>query len=118
MIDSQRTLELLQEVVSEHGDGHTSMNMYKDPNTEAPVCIVGHVLDKLGILDTVKIPDNIIDTYVNNQNYKAVEFLARDGLLPGFTDKAVKVLQAAQNEQDGGGTWGEALVAAKEYANV
>lgn len=104
MYDLDQTIELLQRAVTEKGDGHRADCQYQryegDGKTGEPVCIVGHVLSYLGLLDEVCEGDQI------DYDWQPV----RDK----FTPAALMALADAQFVQDNHQTWGEALIAAKE----
>jgi hypothetical protein len=100
----EETTELLQRAVAEKGDGYVydadgAMCRYAEEETGAPSCIVGHVLDYVGLLD---------------QAEEGAGALGVDGVKMNFTNRAGHMLWAAQIMHDHGRTWGEALVAAKE----
>lgn len=91
--------------------------------TGTPGCIVGQVLVKAGLVFGETANSGVVSIILGNES---AESLANTG---AFTDRAVHVLAAAQQVQDGSdvgarnrntpygrGTWGEALSAAREAA--
>ena len=111
VIDTDEVLADLQTIVTEYGDGYVDPNFatgccYYHPSTGAPSCIVGHVLNKHGLLM------GVADADVNYHPVRDVTVIHY-----AFTPEAEIVLEVAQSAQDAGKTWGEALVAAKEAAS-
>jgi hypothetical protein len=124
-IDRTRVLALLAEVVAEVGEDH----VYPDyggfagckyfSDSGQPLCIVGHVLAKLGVDPAlVNQPAHYSDSI--SLNGVGIDSVCRQlgSLLPNFTPDAIAVLSAAQRVQDDGKTWGEALRYAREYMAV
>lgn len=95
MLTRQKTIELLREVVAEQGAEHVSECVYKEAGE--PVCIVGHVAAKLGLLKKLSVNSSVL-------GYSDV-FDGEPGVL--------NILDRAQATQDNGETWGEALKAAQ-----
>lgn len=79
---------------------------YFDPHTNEPLCIVGVWLDRRGI-------DR--ERFLGPSNEDAFATLIEGGILPefAFDDDARAALCAAQSTQDTGGTWGDALINAR-----
>src|SRR4249920_1096252 len=98
--DYDETMGFLQRAVAEKGDGHTTESAYVDCITGAPICIVGHVLNYMGLLKRVQ------------GNGVGVRHLGLAGRHL-ITFEALDALAEAQEIQDTGATWGEALIAAK-----
>jgi hypothetical protein len=109
MITLDETIELLQRAVTEKGDGHTASPQLRHLFSGEPICIVGHVLDYVGIdLGYINVPVYRLPMTVQER----------------FTPAALHALNVAQAVQDNRGaprplqepkgTWGEALIAAKE----
>lgn len=98
-VDLARAVALLREVVAEYGeefiyDGSTAADCVYMRDGE-PSCLVGHAL------------------------YRAGERVFEEGMCPSLaartvnvTSSADAVFSAAQDRQDNGATWGEALAAA------
>lgn len=110
-INKKEAIRLLEQEVAEKGAGHkaSATNWVLDEkyrNTNVPNCIIGHIYHRLGI--TPK------DTEGSGYITDAVPDIeaARPGEFE-FTPDAITVLRVAQRTQDLGGTWGEALAAAK-----
>lgn len=109
-ITGKLALQLLEEVVAEKGEDYIYPDQYCVYVKEGqPACIVGHVFDRLGVLDRGWAAD-----------HTAVTGLFHDEAPVVATKKAIKVLDAAQNAQDGAGlgrsgrkTWGQALEEAR-----
>lgn len=107
-IDARRALELLIDVVDQYGEDVVYQKVPLDRNNGVgcryeyegnPSCLVGHVLVKAGAdlsvlkgLDVIGAPADKIYTLVG-----------------GVDPAASRVLQAAQDIQDRGDSWGEAL---------
>ena len=77
-------------------EGPTSPCLYRTADNSGPACLIGHVLDRLGVLD------------------QAEEATAAHQLLPHlsgvwFTPAAVNMAQRVQDRQDTGMSWGECL---------
>jgi hypothetical protein len=81
--------------------------LVKGVEVGAPMCIVGFVLDALGMEVTDLVPQHNIGSGINA--------VALDLNLP-FDDRAITVLEVAQEQQDGGLTWGDAVKHAREFA--
>src|SRR5215207_3245486 len=110
--NSDQTIELLQRAVAEKGDGYvypgadgydTFSCRYADYLTVAPSCLIGHVLDYLGLLSEA----------AEGHSANRMEVVHNQ-----FTPGSALVLRAAQILQDKGHAWGEALIAAKETADA
>jgi hypothetical protein len=86
--------------------------VHNDGEVLKPACIAAHVLYRLGIsLEQLERCEG-----------KGVHVLTGWGLtdfqpdLRGLTQDSLHVLRTAQTVQDNGGTWGEALKRARDYA--
>lgn len=105
-----KVLEELREIVAEKGPEYrVARCLYFDvvERVRYPVCIVGHWLDRRGLLGAVR----------GMQNAMAFHFVAdNDAIGSKLTASDVAVLCAAQRVQDEGGTWGDALAAAEYRA--
>ena len=112
VIDRDEAISLLEKQVEKKGAGHKSQCIYFDSLGE-PQCIIGHVLDDLGFTKGdlygcngttfYAIVTGDIKMYMDNPFDGRVE----------FTNMAAEVLIKAQNVQDEGRTWGEALEAVR-----
>lgn len=119
----------LDEAVKEKGADY----LYEPPSGDVcsysdregnPSCIVGHVIAKLNPEAFQKIAENEWytlyddeeDTYpiVKEANVRHIELTF--GVELGFTDKAENLLLLAQDRQDRGIHWGEAVQIAKQMA--
>jgi len=106
----ERALELMREVVAEYGEDH-EYDPLQLPNGAtacvyvhegAPSCLVGHVLHRAGIpLDVMGAHENMGPAHPN--------FLRATGI----TEQVALPLAAAQDVEDEGMTWGQALAAAE-----
>lgn len=108
-VDARRALELLVDVVDQYGDDtvYERITVMGRPvclyvHDSRPSCLVGHALVKAGadveLLETLN---------------PGVAALSLNIHVPNVDFGAATVFQAAQHVQDDGGTWGEALEAAK-----
>ena len=119
-----RTLDLLTEIVTEYGTDHVYQQLpYDDdhggtyctyvesgPEGLRPSCLVGHFFVRLGVsLDRLNFP--AVDT--SGKGMPTAERVATD---LNVCYDAAKLLQAAQEEQDAGKTWGVALNRARARA--
>lgn len=128
VLTGERALKLLEDVVHEKGESYVYpydecvyvQNPEMDDDYDAvisgaPACIVGHVLDKAGLLFGV-----------HGRLTSVVSYNEEAGALaesPYVTEDAARVLLAAQRIQDGTtsgttvdygrGTWGQALAVAR-----
>lgn len=111
-ITEQETEKLLANAVADRGEDFVYPEEWKYgadcqyflPDGK-PACIVGHVLDQLGLTQT-----NISSVGVYGQLFPAVqinEHLAHTGI--AFTKDAVDLLVFVQNRQDRGVPWGDAV---------
>lgn len=82
--------------------------LIKGVEVNAPMCIVGWVFDALGVDRSDLGHWNNIQTGVEGviENLQLTEF---------FDDRAVGILAMAQEQQDGGLTWGQAVQVARNY---
>lgn len=118
-IDAQTVLTTLREVVEQFGPATTYAQRYEEITDGSydtgmtckyqidgnPVCIVGVALDRLGI------------PYDPSWEDESITSVAGEYLDGTFTDGAIGVLAVAQDRQDGGDSWGDALLAAERRAN-
>lgn len=109
-IDGRRALELLVDVVDQYGEDtvYERVTVKGRPvclyvHDSRPSCLVGHALVKAGG-----------DTELLEGLNCGVAAISLDDHLPAVDWRAALVFQAAQHVQDDGGTWGEALEAAKK----
>ena len=112
VIDRDEAISLLEKQVEKKGADHKSRCVYFNGAGE-PVCIIGHVLVDLGFTQEelwacngttfYSIVTGAIEEYMPNPLEGRLE----------FTDGAAEVLTKAQNIQDEGRTWGEALEAVR-----
>jgi hypothetical protein len=120
-----RTLDLLTEIVTEYGTDYVYQQLpYDDdhggtycayvesgPEGLRPSCLVGHFFVRLGVsLDRLNFHAN---EPVHPDGMPTAEKVATD---LNVCDDAAKILQAAQEEQDIGKTWGVALNRARARA--
>lgn len=124
MIDAEQALQLLQTQVTKKGDGYiykaeerpvpdAKVNCVYYEQDQTPSCIVGHILDDLNV-DSKKITTEFNTKGLWLLNESSVNELNKE-LKLGLTPEAESVLTSAQIAQDNGHTWGEALIAAKEW---
>lgn len=112
--DAAAVYDLLTQIVEEQGEETTAVCYYTNTgamaagyipdNPDAPVapmCIVGHLAYKIGGLDGLLSleEDSNAAAYSNSLALKRL----------GLTESGVLIAQKAQNTQDDGGTWGDAL---------
>lgn len=94
----------IESVVAEYGTDYKYSHsrefgcVYYAPVTRKPMCLVGHVLERFGLLDEI----------TEEENTEGIDKIGFE--LPIPTD-AVYPLARAQAKQDDGFTWGEALEA-------
>lgn len=98
----ERALELLREVVAEHGEDTTAGCMYVDEGV--PHCIAGEAYFRAGVTAAQLLA-------AEGSNADSPKFI----LDFGVPRQAAEVVACAQSVQDNGDTWGEALAAAEEY---
>lgn len=119
VIDDMRALDLLRDVVAESGLDHRYTGPYSDEGycryldlSIAPVCLVAHVLVRAGVAPALLV----------RCEGQSIEAIADGSWLPAvtITAAAAAVLDAAQDVQDEcpPRTWGEALAAAEQRAEV
>ena len=115
-ITEEQLLSTFEAVVAEHGentvyqfpDGATECKyVHVDSQGEdAPGCVWGHILNKLGI------PLKVVDIYEGQGICFTLGSLTRLPVMPGSrhnNDRLGFALRSSQGLQDDGGTWGEAL---------
>lgn len=121
-IDGPRALELLQAAVDEKGADYVyptgEYETCSYARDDSPSCLVGHAvhcagvtIDALHCMDVDTIEDdegNQLDASSEIQNIPTERYGFR--LMPG----AVRAFQEAQQKQDSGIPWGEALLYARE----
>lgn len=110
-LTAERSLELLEEVVTEAGEDYVYSFNYGYQGTcvyvsdGKPACLVGRVLAKHGVpVQELAAWDNLA-----NIGASAIDQVNA----PFITDEALKILLTAQLTQDDGATWGQALCEAK-----
>lgn len=81
-------------------------------NEGNPSCVVGHVVNHLDPELFKKLAQREKDTF-ESPKITRIGYDLKDGDKLAFTRGAIIVLGAAQSEQDGSGTWGEALAQAE-----
>lgn len=129
VLDESDAITLLEQVVNEKGADHTvryctyfdvtDTDLRNDPDFKGdPMCIVGHVFDKLG--KGIQDLSHVVGPYPHSAsrvNDTQIASIAVDGLI--ITPRATIILEAAQQVQDGNGrssdtSWGAALEAARK----
>lgn len=114
-IGADEALAALEAVVAEGGEDYVYPDEEKDHDgmcryvrkDGTPSCIVGHVVT---LLDPELLP-----LLATKEGAAALSLGFPDKL--HFTNQAAQVLDAAQQEQDNGKTWGEALAYARIVFN-
>lgn len=112
-----QTIELLQRAVAEKGDSYVyekELGLFPCRyfnNQGTPSCIVGHVFDYVGLLTVIDDSRNY--SQVNGTIGGSGQRVMPEPIAEAFSDASFVALQAAQDAQDDGKTWGEALIAAK-----
>lgn len=126
VIDADMAIALLERAVQEMGADHVYQRVHGEfdrigeatmcayQHDGRPSCIVGHALSYAGVtIEQLREMDEAADEVTS------VEALYGDDLLPvEMTDDAVTVFEAAQQAQDNGAPWGEALEAARKAAGL
>lgn len=113
-IDAQTALDLLEAAVTLTGEDHCYERFTTTPYCrytagDNPSCLVGVALAIHGVpLDTLR------DWDANaNLSEDGIMGIVQTGHAPFIDDHAADVFQVAQNAQDDGDTWGDALNAAR-----
>jgi hypothetical protein len=116
-LTAPQTLDLLKQVVAIKGEGYIYPESEKEapdgscryvlPNG-SPSCIVGYVLDLVGLDLAELFPDFDYNTLPVTMVAKRTEVGSM------FDEKALEVLTGAQDYQDLEYTWGESLARAAE----
>lgn len=101
--------DLLKAVVDERGGGYRGTRRYADDDGQ-PACLIGHVLSHLGVLDAIEARHQA--ETIGAAPVKDVVYSAAAGRGIRITDFAFDVWAAAQDVQDKGEPWGDALRAA------
>jgi hypothetical protein len=111
LLSYDRTVELLHEVIAEKGENF----VYREPGDsdaclyahgDEPGCLVGQVLFRAGVpMEDIAALDKAASTDVASLAAEFERWMPRS---------AVDLLSDAQNQQDGGATWGYALEFALE----
>lgn len=130
VIDKPKAIELLERAVAKKGEDWIDPRAkrrksaikkcpdfnppgctYVTPQGKSPACIVGHALHWAGV------PLDVLKTLDEGGGEAATTACATVNSLTGLevevTPDAVSVLATAQNVQDEGGTWGDALRSAR-----
>lgn len=123
IINGKDALDLLKQAVDLKGADYVDPNSapgrtcnYSDM-TGAPLCIVGHAFDSLG-LDLMQIGEGGVDEIIEfehdpetGERTSEVGYTVASGTI-AFTPAALTVFYTAQQYQDNGKTWGTGV----EYA--
>lgn len=125
LIDKDKALELLNRAVAEKPDGYADENVVRGHACEyanedgTPSCLVGTALSYTGFdLGNLTYPGEI-DLFVEIPEDVTGEFIGNKGVLgndPNYemTLDALVLFRTAQEEQDGGSTWADAVQVAIE----
>jgi hypothetical protein len=116
-VSGEQVLKLLEQVTAEKGTDYrypeelflksnVCVNFTSDGQ---PSCIVGHVLPKLGVDYEIAVAYEIDGGSSAASTVRTLEEYGHTG----FTHEALAALATAQNFQDFGWTWGEAVEAAR-----
>jgi len=112
--DEHETLGVLRYVVQQKGPQHVYQRhqevgyvcLYYDRAAGCPSCLVGHVLEQLGFPPPpASIEGRAVRTIIDGVALTDFEAYWTEK----FTSRAIHLLAVAQDSQDGGETWGEAL---------
>lgn len=118
VITAEKALEALEAVVAERGEdteywrdiepdrGPMAANCRYADEDGSPLCLIGEVLHRFDLLKYIS------ETW----NETPFNILLVPALRKAVSPKAWKILSQAQFEQDMGAPWGQALEAAREYA--
>lgn len=106
-ISAEAVEQALNAVVDEHGEGYLyqyedSLCKYRHRDGK-PGCLVGHVFDRLGVLDEL-VGD---DDYLNGETVDTLR-MSRSASAWPFDQATTEALCDAQTYQNTGGTWGVA----------
>lgn len=113
----EQLIEKLEECVNERGADYVYLTKAGNPpdggsgcdyvRNGQPSCLIGCAVHKLGVS---------VEELASHELATAVSLFTR--LWPNlrYDSLVVRVAQTAQNKQDNGKTWGEALTTAKEVA--
>lgn len=112
-IDFDEVLPVLRTVVQGYGPGHVAACMYvdRDADVPTPVCIVGNA--------HYWLTGDLVPEDREGKGILACRYgvgATTTPWFPEYTRRALEVLDEAQDAQDRGMTWGEALLAAEEKA--
>lgn len=126
--DEHETMAVLRRVVEAQGGGYRyplrsgKTCLYWDREADAPLCLVGHVLARLGYpAPPLVVEGNSVSTaFGRDINPESDDYpQVVNYFTERFTLGALRVLDAAQVKQDVGATWAEALEEAeREYRNL
>lgn len=117
ILDADGAIRSLREVVFEKGPDYVyrrveaygfqgaCVNFTEDGE---PSCIVGHVFGLLGLTGEKALEVGVASTAIASVS---CELLNRSDFEWTFTDGAIRILAVAQDYQDTGSSWGEALEA-------
>lgn len=118
-----RALSLLNAAIAEKGEDYKYPKnpsvfggcVYFDPDTRQPSCIIGHVLAYLGLTaEDMEIDSPLPD--IDSRNALAFASLVEEGDIQVDSPRTEALLQVAQEQQDQGSSWGDAVAAAVSYA--
>lgn len=121
VLSKDNVIELLERAVEEKGADYVDPNslngsgcQYADENG-APLCIVGHVFSYLGepLAPTSDVWDEAIPWNADTDAASLIDDGEFKEIVVQDDNVVASVLYAAQVQQDGKRTWGEALEAAK-----
>jgi hypothetical protein len=101
-------LNLLNDIVKDEGANTKATCRYVSNDDDAPVCIVGHALFRLGV------PLAELVTYEGQAADAVLVSLKTRGFFSEVDEDAADLLTEAQTKQDNGVPWGEAVVLATE----
>ncbi len=114
VIDMDYAKQIFQEIIANEGDKVLEDGcMYVD-KAGAPVCIVGHMLYRLGFRFKEKTPERFDMPYMHHvQNATGFDTLSRDAFEDApdvtFTQSASDYINTVQIRQDSGYSWSSAI---------
>lgn len=112
MINAERALALLDEVVQAHGEGtkveyRNALGACQYWVGDGPSCLIGHALWRSGVF-TIEEIQSLDTEYANACN---LIWLYEERIDP----VAAEIFEQAQQAQDSGTTWGSALQAGRNW---